>query len=206
MPAARTKAPASAGAPRTVIVVDRPGAPQSQIFVGELGIESAAPDRFAARVMNLIFGGSFNSRLNINLRTEHGWSYGAFSFFQEHRQAGPFISESGVMADGMFRLNLAYARHFNRRHASRGHVQFKRYGAKRIDDDSQLLTAHKYVARNPVEAALCNSPSDWPWSSYPGTVGAAEPSTFVDASRVLGSFGDSRELSIARLRRFVEES
>ena len=67
--------------------------------MGELGIESAAPDRFAARVMNLIFGGSFNSRLNINLRTEHGWSYGAFSFFEEHRQAGPFISESGVMAD-----------------------------------------------------------------------------------------------------------
>ena len=99
VPPARTKAPASAGAPRTVIVVDRPGAPQSQIFVGELGIESAAPDRFAARVMNLIFGGSFNSRLNINLRTEHGWSYGAFSFFEEHRQAGPFISESGVMSD-----------------------------------------------------------------------------------------------------------
>ena len=99
VPPARTKPPASAGAPRTVIVVDRPGAPQSQIFVGELGIESAAPDRFAARVMNLIFGGSFNSRLNINLRTEHGWSYGAFSFFEEHRQAGPFISQSGVMAD-----------------------------------------------------------------------------------------------------------
>jgi zinc protease len=82
-----------------VIVVDRPGAPQSQIFVGELGIESSAPDRFATRVMNLIFGGSFNSRLNINLRTEHAWSYGAFSFFEEHRQAGPFISQSGVMAD-----------------------------------------------------------------------------------------------------------
>jgi zinc protease len=99
IPPARTKAPLSSGAPRTVIVVDRPGAPQSQIFVGELGIESAAPDRFATRVMNLIFGGSFNSRLNANLRTEHGWSYGASSYFEEHRQAGPFISESGVMSD-----------------------------------------------------------------------------------------------------------
>jgi len=133
------------------------------------------------------------------------WTCIAYCLLQTHYHLILGV-ESGVMPHGMFMLNLAYARHFNRRHASRGHVQFKRYGAKRIDDDSQLLTAHKYVARNPVEAALCNSPLDWPWSSYPGTVGAAEPSTFVDASRVLGSFGDSRELAIARLRRFVEES
>jgi zinc protease len=99
VPPARPRPPASSGAPRTVIVVDRPGAPQSQIFVGELGIDSLAPDRFATRVMNLIFGGSFNSRLNASLRTEHGWSYGAFSFFEEHREAGPFIAESGVMSD-----------------------------------------------------------------------------------------------------------
>jgi zinc protease len=99
VPPARSRPPAQAGTPRTVIVVDRPGAPQSQIFVGELGIESGAPDRFAARVMNLIFGGNFNSRLNASLRTEHAWAYGALSFFEEHRQPGPFISESGVMSE-----------------------------------------------------------------------------------------------------------
>jgi zinc protease len=98
LPATRRSAPAIA-ASRSIVVVDRPGAPQSEIFVGEVGIESGAPDAFAARVMNLIFGGSFNSRLNSNLRTEHGWSYGAFSLFEEHREAGPFFAEAGVMAD-----------------------------------------------------------------------------------------------------------
>jgi zinc protease len=98
LPPARP-ASASAQRPRSVVVVDRPGAPQSQIFVGEIGIESGAPDAFAAKVMNLIFGGSFNSRLNANLRTEHGWSYGAFSQFEEHREAGPFLAEAGVVAD-----------------------------------------------------------------------------------------------------------
>lgn len=114
--------------------------------------------------------------------------------------------ERGVMPAGMFRLNLAYARHFNRRHTSRGHVQFKRYGSRRIRDDAQLLTTYRYVARNAVEAGLCSSPCDWMSSSYPGTVGVAEPSSFVDASRVLGCFAETREHAIARLRRFVEES
>jgi zinc protease len=98
LPASRKNGTQPAG-PRRVVVVDRPGAPQSQIFVGEIGIESGAPDAFAAKVMNLIFGGSFNSRLNSNLRTEHGWSYAAFSQFEEHREAGPFLAEAGVMAD-----------------------------------------------------------------------------------------------------------
>jgi len=42
--------------------------------------------------MNNILGGSFNSRLNGNLRTEHAWSYGVFSFYDTHREAGPFAA------------------------------------------------------------------------------------------------------------------
>ncbi len=84
---------------RVVTLVDKPDAPQSQIWIGEVGVASAAPDVFPVRVMNNILGGSFNSRLNGNLRTEHAYSYGVFSFYDTHREAGPFVAAGGVVSD-----------------------------------------------------------------------------------------------------------
>jgi predicted Zn-dependent peptidase len=89
----------SKNAARVVTLVDKPDAPQSQIWIGELGVASAAPDVFPVRVMNNILGGSFNSRLNGNLRTEHAYSYGVFSFYDTHREAGPFIAAGGVVSE-----------------------------------------------------------------------------------------------------------
>ena len=88
-----------AGARTTIYLVDKPDAPQSQIWLGEVGVASTAPDIFPVRVMNHILGGSFNSRLNGNLRTEHAYSYGVFSFYDPHREAGPFMASGGVVSD-----------------------------------------------------------------------------------------------------------
>lgn len=84
---------------RTVYIVDKPDAPQSQIWIGEVGVASGAPDIFPVRVMNNILGGSFNSRLNGNLRTEHAYSYGVFSFYDTHREPGAFAAAGGVVSD-----------------------------------------------------------------------------------------------------------
>jgi zinc protease len=94
---AANKAPK--GGERIVYIVDKPDAPQSQIWVGEVGIASTAPDIFPVRVMNNILGGSFNSRLNGNLRTEHAYSYGVFSFFDTHREGGSFAANAAVVSD-----------------------------------------------------------------------------------------------------------
>ncbi len=107
---------------------------------------------------------------------------------------------------GMQSLNFRYARDFNQRHGMRGHVQFARYGAVRITNDAQLQTVFRYVARNPVEARLCGTCEDWPWSSYAAAIGLGEPHSFVDPMRILASFDPVRELAAARLRAFVEES
>lgn len=99
---AAAKPPANklpAAGERVVTLVDKPDAPQSQIWIGEIGVSSGAPDIFPVRVMNNILGGSFNSRLNGNLRTEHAYSYGVFSFYDTHREAGPFVAQGGVVAD-----------------------------------------------------------------------------------------------------------
>jgi REP-associated tyrosine transposase len=96
--------------------------------------------------------------------------------------------DDGILPVGMHALNLAYARDFNRRHGLRGHVQFRRYGSTRIHGDVQLLTVFSYVVRNPVAAGMCAKPIEWPWSSYPGTIGRSESHSFVDAEPILSCF------------------
>jgi hypothetical protein len=88
----------------------------------------------------------------------------------------------------------------------KGHVLGARYDSVRIEDEAHLLDGYRYVVRNPVEAGLCATPEAWPWSSYAGTIGLAEPHSFVDSSRIIGCFDVPRELQIAQLRRFVTES
>jgi zinc protease len=82
-----------------VIIVDRPGAPQTQVRVATIGAPRSAPEYHALSVMNLALGGLFSSRINMNLREEHGYTYGAGSNFAFRRAAGPFQVASGVRTD-----------------------------------------------------------------------------------------------------------
>jgi predicted Zn-dependent peptidase len=84
---------------RQVFLVDKPGAPQSQIRIGSIGVPRSTPDYFPLIVMNTILGGSFTSRLNNNLREVHGYSYGAGSGFDMRLGAGPFSASAGVQTD-----------------------------------------------------------------------------------------------------------
>src|SRR4249920_3022677 len=91
--------PVDQPATRTVYLVDKPGAPQSQIRIGWIGVPRATPDYFPLVVMNTILGGSFSSRLNMNLREQHGYTYGASSTFDMRASAGPFVAAAGVQTD-----------------------------------------------------------------------------------------------------------
>jgi zinc protease len=84
---------------RTVYLVDKPGAPQSQIRIGWIGAPRSTPDYFPLLVLNTILGGSFSSRLNMNLREQHGYTYGASSQFDMRGSAGPFVAAAGVQTD-----------------------------------------------------------------------------------------------------------
>jgi zinc protease len=84
---------------RKVYLVDKPGAPQSQIRIGWIGVPRSTPDYFAVRVLNTVLGGSFTSRLNQNLREQHGYAYGASSSFDMRGSAGPFYAAAGVQTD-----------------------------------------------------------------------------------------------------------
>src|SRR5262249_7029816 len=84
---------------RAVHIVAKVDAPQSELRIGHAGIPRNHPDFFAVNVMNAVLGGLFNSRINLNLREAHGYTYGAFSVFDWRRQAGPFLVELAVKSD-----------------------------------------------------------------------------------------------------------
>lgn len=96
-------APAKMSLPETtdarVILVDRPGAPQTTLECFSLGLARSTPDYSPVEVMNTDLGGLFSSRINMNLREAHGYTYGAFSFFMYHRTPGPFIAGADVRTD-----------------------------------------------------------------------------------------------------------
>jgi zinc protease len=82
-----------------IYIVDKRGAEQSQIRIGWVGVPRNNPDYFPLQVLNTVLGGSFTSRLNQNLREEHGYAYGASSVFDMRLSAGPFIAAAGVQTD-----------------------------------------------------------------------------------------------------------
>ena len=81
---------------RRIRLVDKPGAPQSEIRVGHVGVPRQIPDFHALSVLGAILGGLFNSRLNMKLREEKGYTYGAHAGFDLRRSAGPFSARAAV--------------------------------------------------------------------------------------------------------------
>lgn len=82
-----------------VHLVRRADAPQSELRIGHVGLPRKHPDYFPVTVMNAILGGLFNSRINLNLREVHGYTYGAFSTFEWRRAAGPFVVSTAVQSE-----------------------------------------------------------------------------------------------------------
>ena len=81
---------------RTIKVLDRPGSVQTELRVGHIGVPRRIDDYAGLSVMSAILGGLFNSRLNMKLREEKGYTYGASAGFDPRRAAGPFATRVAV--------------------------------------------------------------------------------------------------------------
>jgi zinc protease len=79
--------------------MDRPEALQSMLFCGELAPPKANPQEIAIETMNSILGGTFTSRINMNLREDKHWSYGARSTIVPARGQRPFMVIAPVQTD-----------------------------------------------------------------------------------------------------------
>ena len=89
----------SALAGTEVHIVDRPGSAQTQLQLGHACIPRDHPDFPRMTLLNSIFGGKFTSRINLNLRENHGFTYGAHSYFARRSGPGPFAISAAVATD-----------------------------------------------------------------------------------------------------------
>jgi predicted Zn-dependent peptidase len=88
-------APPLPGPPR-LNIIPRPGAPQSELRIGHVAVARNTPDYHALVAANMVLGGQFVSRINLNLREEKGFTYGARTSFDFRRLPGPFLLQVSV--------------------------------------------------------------------------------------------------------------
>jgi REP element-mobilizing transposase RayT len=131
------------------------------------------------------------------------WTCVGFCLMDTHYHLIVDVPDTSL-PDGMQSLNFRYAVGFNRRYGLRGRTLFAPYGSRRIIGEADILGVFAYVMFNPVDAGLAETPAEWPWSSYAGTVGLAELHSFVDPTVVLDCFDGTPERKARQLRAFVE--
>ena len=82
--------------PPRLTIVDRPGAAQSELRIGHVAVPRSTPDYPALLLLNMALGGQFISRINMNLREDKGFTYGARTSFDFRRGRGPFQLQVSV--------------------------------------------------------------------------------------------------------------
>jgi predicted Zn-dependent peptidase len=91
--------PPPAATAARVFLIDRPGATQSHVAAALPGVPRSTKDFEAILVMNTILGGQFSSRLNLNLREKHAYTYGARSGFDMRLGPGPFVAGGAIVRE-----------------------------------------------------------------------------------------------------------
>jgi len=183
-PGHRTFQPAAAGG-RRIVLVDRPGSVQSELRVGQLGIDRKSPRYFPAMVLGAMLGGVFGSRLNLRLREELGYTYGARAGFDPRRATGPFSAAAAVQTEVTA-------------DALREMVQLLTTVRDAAPDDRELHEIRDYlvgvfplrfettggvaIAIEPL--AVYGLPDDW-WQTYRARLEAVEADDVLAAARDL---------------------
>lgn len=168
---------------RSFEIVERADAPQSELRVGQVGVPRTHPDYFDIVVMNAVLGGLFSSRINLNLREEHGYTYGASSYFDWRRGAGPFVIATAVASDATADALREVLREVTRMRTE-----------EISEDELTLATSYlegvfpiRYETTSAIASALANLaiydlPEDW-FDSYRGRIGAVTKAGVLEAAR-----------------------
>ncbi len=184
--------PAGTTVATRVYVIDKPGAAQSSVRVGSVGVARSTPDYFPLLVMNNILGGSFTSRLNQNLRETHGYTYGAGSGFAMRRSAGPFRASAEVVAA---KTDSALIEFFRELRAIREVVPMAELEQAKSFLQLQLPGAFETtrdIAGQLVPIALYDLPLDY-YTTYSQRIGAV---TQADVERVARRYVDPEHMAV----------
>ena len=147
----------------TLFLVDRPGAPQSEIRVGRLAPPRATSDYFPLLVMNAALGGQFVSRINLNLREDKGYTYGVRSGFDFRIGPGAFVVQTSVQTDATAASvrevlrecdDIGTSRPLDHRELALAHAGLTRGYPRSFETGGQ-------IARSCMQAALYGLPDDY---------------------------------------------
>ena len=101
----------------TLYIVDKKGAAQSEIRIGKRSLKyDATGEYFQSGLMNYNLGGAFNSRINLNLREDKGYTYGARSYFRGNNLKGTFTASAGVRANATAQSIVEFRKEINHFH------------------------------------------------------------------------------------------
>ncbi len=152
---------APANGPR-ITIIDRPGAAQSELRIGRIAASRSSPHYYALNVLNTALGGAFVSRINLNLREEKAFTYGARSAFEFRLHPGPFSVQTSVETDATAEsiseilreiTEIAGARPVSPEELSRAHAALVRGFPRGFETADQ-------IARALTQLALHHLPDD----------------------------------------------
>lgn len=109
------------------------------------------------------------------------------------------------LSRGMRQLNGVFTQRFNRRHRRVGHLFQGRFKAILVERNRYLLALARYIVLNPVHAKLVSTVEDYPWSSYPATLGLVPAPAWLSLDALLDSFAATRRVARKRYAAFVAE-
>ncbi len=110
----------------------------------------------------------------------------------------------GNLSRVMRHINGVYTQRYNRRHKVDGQLFRGRYKNVLVEEDSHLVELLRYIHRNPVRARICQSVSDYPWSSHHVYVSTTQKSEWLYTDLLLGMFSENFDKAISEYRKFVQ--
>jgi len=132
------------------------------------------------------------------------WICHAYCLMSNHYHLLIETPDAGL-SRGMQLLNGVYTQWFNHRHKRVGHLFQGRFKGILVEKDNYLLELARYIVLNPVRAQMVRSVRDWPWSSYPATVGEQQPPAFLTVEQILIQFDPDRKRATYAYRQFVRQ-
>lgn len=169
-----------------VFLVNRTGAEQSLIFAADVAVPRSYPDYAALQIVNTILGGQFVSRLNMNLREDKRWSYGASTQLWAAEGQGPFIVRAPVQTDKTAEAIREISRELHElldaRKPDASEIRFARDSLV-LSLPGQNETAGE-VASSYADIVSFGLPDDY-WNEFVDQVSALTPDLVADAARNL---------------------
>ncbi len=177
-----------------IYLVDRPGSAQSTVSIGHVGLERSHPDYFPVTIMNSILGGGFTSRINMNLREDKGYTYGARSGFSFRRGAGPFSAGGEIRTADTKASIVEFMKELNDIRSGRPVTQ------QELDYNKQSVI-RRYPAGFETVGAISNQLSNLVIYGLPDTyfndyIGRVNAVSLADVNRVAKQYLDPSKMAI----------